>query len=50
MVRFAFRLLTPLLLFFSVMMFLSDFRLIAVGFAVAGYVSYLISEELRASG
>lgn len=49
MVRFVFRLLTPLLLFFAVMMFLSDFRLVAIGFAIAGYVSYLISEELRAN-
>ena len=49
MARFVFRLLTPHLFFFAVMMYLIDLRMIAVGLAAAGIVSYLIAEELSPS-
>ena len=50
MVRFAFRLLTPLMFLFAVMMYFADFRIVAIAFAAAGYVSHLVSEELNARG
>ena len=50
MVRFMFRLLMPMMFLFAVMMYFADFRLVAVGFVAAGYVSHLICEELSASG
>ena len=49
MVLFAFKLLTPLLFFFAVMIFLIDLRPIAVALAVAGCASYFITEELKGS-
>ncbi len=48
MARFLFRMLTPLLFLFAVMMYLGDFRLVAIAFAASGYGSYLIAEELGA--
>lgn len=48
-IRFLFRLLTPIVFLFAVMMYLADFRLAAVAFAAAGYGVHLISVELNAS-
>jgi hypothetical protein len=49
MARFVFRLLTPHLFFFAVMLYLIDLRPIAVALAIAGAASYFIAEELSPS-
>ncbi len=49
MVRFVFRLLTPLLLFSAVMMYLAEFRPASVVLVLGGYAAFLVSEELRES-
>ena len=45
-----FRLLTPPLFFFAVIMFVSDFRLAAIPFGLVGCLTYFIAEELKARG
>jgi hypothetical protein len=47
MVRFTFGILTPLMFFFAVMVYLADFRLVSIAFAAAGVLSHFISEEMR---
>jgi hypothetical protein len=49
MVRFTFGLLTPLMFLFSVMMYLGDFRLVAVAFAAAGCCSHWIGGKLTSN-
>jgi hypothetical protein len=49
MVRVIFRLLTPLMFFFAVIVYIADFRLMAIPFAAAGYLFFLIAQELSPS-
>ena len=50
MVQFAFGLLTPLMFLFAVMMYFGDFRLVAVAFAAAGYISYFVGHRINSDG
>ncbi len=50
MISFFTSLLTPLMLVFSVMMYLGDFRVVAVGLAAAGVVSHLVIGRLGSNG
>ena len=47
MVRFVLRLFTPIMFLFAVMMYLGDFRLVAIAFAAAGVLAHFIIEGLR---
>jgi hypothetical protein len=47
MVRYTFGILPPLTFLFSVMMYLGDFRIVAIAFAVVGCISYVVGKELH---
>jgi hypothetical protein len=50
MISFLTSLLTPLMFAFSVIMYLGDFRLLAVGLAATGVASYLVLGQFRSDG
>lgn len=47
-VQFLFRVLTPMLFFFSVIIYIGDFRIASAVLAGCGVLSHLIAEELKA--
>lgn len=47
MIQFTLGLLTPILFFSAVMIYLADFRLVSIALAAAGVVSYFLLEELK---
>ena len=46
--QFLFRVLTPLLFFFSVIIYIGDFRIASAVLAGCGVLSHLIAEEIKA--
>lgn len=47
MIQFTLGLLTPILFFFAVIIFIADFRMVSIALAVAGTLSYFVAEELK---
>ena len=49
MVRYTFGILTPLAFLFTVVMYLGDFRMVAIASAAVGCIFYFVGKELHSN-